>query len=211
MCRALTALLLLGPQTPLLFMGQEFGASTPFLYFADHGEPLRSRVRGGRRVFLSQFPAAASDDGVAALLDPADDSSFERSRLDWSECRDDAPALQLHRDLLELRRDDRVIRDQGRQGFDGAVLSDSAFVLRWFHATEGDRLLVVNLGVDLRDRPMPEPLLAPPAGQCWELTWSSERVRYGGSGAVDPHPGRGWLLPGQCAMLLAARPVQGAA
>jgi maltooligosyltrehalose trehalohydrolase len=206
MCRALTALLLLGPQTPLLFMGEEFHTSRPFLYFADHQEPLRTQVREGRAEFLSQFPGAASSDGRKALDDPGDEATFQRSKLDWSECHADNLALRLHRDLLALRREDAVIRGQGRHGFDGAVLGMQAFVLRWFHASQGDRILIVNLGDDIRDRPLPEPLLAPPHGMAWSLLWSSEHARYGGSGVVDPDPDHGWLLPGQSALLLGAVP-----
>ena len=207
LCRALTALLLLGPQTPLLFMGQEFHASSPFLYFADHQEePLRSQVRAGRAEFLAQFPGTPSPDALDALDDPAAEATFERSKLDWSECDDHNPALRLHRDLLALRREDPVIRGQGRHGFDGAVLGERAFVLRWFHATEGDRILVVNLGDDIRERSLPEPLVAPPRGCTWSLLWSSEHAGYGGNGTVHPHPEEGWHLPGQCAMLLAATP-----
>ncbi len=59
--RALTALLLLGPQTPMLFMGQEFAASNPFLYFADHEPELAKLVCQGRCTFMSQFPSFAGD------------------------------------------------------------------------------------------------------------------------------------------------------
>jgi len=204
MCRALTALLLLGPQTPLLFMGQEFQASTPFLYFADHQQPLRGQVRAGRAEFLAQFPGATSADALKALPDPGDEATFQRSKLDWDECHEENFALRLHRDLLALRREDPAIRGQGRHGFDGAVLAERAFVLRWFHATEGDRILIVNLDHDIRDRSLPEPLLAPPRERAWSLLWSSEHARYGGGGTVHPDPEHGWHLPGHCAMLLAA-------
>ena len=202
-CRALTALLLLGPQTPLLFMGQEFHAAAPFLYFADHQEPLRTQVREGRRQFLAQFTGMSA----AALMDPGDEAAFLRSKLDWRECHDDNSALRLHRDLLLLRRRDPVIRAQGVAGFDGAVLGGGALLLRWFHEAGGDRMLLVNLGDDIRERSLPEPLLAPPRGMNWALLWSSEHVRYGGGGAVFQDPAQGWLLPGRCALLLvAARP-----
>jgi len=204
MCRALTALLLLGPQTPLLFMGQEFQASAPFLFFADHQQPLRGQVRTGRAEFLAQFPGAGSVDAREALTDPGDEATFQRSKLDWAECHEENVALRLHRDLLALRREDPAIRGQGRHGFDGAVLAGRAFVLRWFHAGEGDRILLVNLDGDIRDQPLPEPLLAPPRGRSWSLLWSSEHARYGGGGVIDPDPAHGWHLPGQCAMLLAA-------
>jgi maltooligosyltrehalose trehalohydrolase len=202
--RALTAVLLLGPQTPMLFMGQEFAASTPFLFFADQQAELRRLVRDGRRDFLSQLPGVASADGLQALPDPGDEQTFLRSKLDWRECDAHESALRLHRDLLELRRTDAVIQQQGSAGFDGAVLGPEAFALRWFSAAGDDRLLLVNLGADIRDRPMPEPLLAPPLRRRWSLRWSSEAVAYGGGGSVDPVPDAGWLLPGQCAMLLAA-------
>ena len=78
LARALTALLLLGPQTPLLFQGQEFAASTPFLYFADHEDDLRPLVCTGRGEFLRQFPSMANDEAQAALPDPCEASTFER-------------------------------------------------------------------------------------------------------------------------------------
>ncbi len=204
--RALTAALLLGPQTPLLFMGQEFSASAPFLFFADHNSELRGLVREGRREFLSQFPGAASDDGRERMADPGDEATFRRCKLDWSECTPDNPALKLHRDLLALRREDPVLRGQGRRGFDGATLSPQTFVLRWFDDAEGDRLLLVNLGMDIRDQPLPEPLLAPPRRRRWALRWSSDHTAYGREGTVDPQPDTGWLIPGQSAMLLVAMP-----
>ena len=163
-------------------------------------------MREGRREFLSQFPGAASADGREALEDPGAEVTFRRSTLDWTECTQGNAALRLHRDLLALRREDPVIRGQGCDGFDGAVLGEKAFLLRWFHAGEGDRLLLVNLGSDIRGQSLPEPLLAAPSGRSWSPIWCSEHARYGGSGSVDPDAAQGWRLPGQCAILLVALP-----
>ncbi|MGH9887673.1 MAG: malto-oligosyltrehalose trehalohydrolase, partial [bacterium] len=127
--RALTALLLLLPQTPLLFQGQEFAASTPFYYFADHKAELAGSVRSGRTDFVSQFPSIAANDARERVLDPADPRTFSRSKLDWTERSDHAEALALHRDLLALRRKDPVLRAQRRRGLDGAVIGESAFVI----------------------------------------------------------------------------------
>jgi maltooligosyltrehalose trehalohydrolase len=104
-----------------------------------------------------------------------------------------------------------VFRLQGAKGLDGAVLSREALVLRFFGegGEEEDRLLVINLGTQLRLVPAPEPLLAPPAGARWEVLWSSEDPRYGGQGAADPESEEeGWCLPGQAAIVLrpASRP-----
>src|SRR5262249_13455529 len=70
--RALTALLLLAPSTPLLFQGQEFSASSPFLYFADLEPELAAAVRAGRAKFLSQFPSVVEFEREGALDDPGD-------------------------------------------------------------------------------------------------------------------------------------------
>ena len=109
----------------------------------------------------------------------------------------------LHRDLLRVRREDRVIASLARGAVDGAVLGGDAFVLRYFGGAEGDRLLLVNLGRDLRFAPAPEPLLAGPDRRPWRVLWCSEDARYGGSGAPEPESvDGGWRIPGEAAVLL---------
>src|SRR5262249_38611286 len=157
-----TALTLLAPSTPMLFMGQEHASSKPFLYFADHAPDLARLVGMGRREFLTQF-RPLNQGALEGLPDPADAGTFERCRLDHGEGERHPEAWALHRDLLRLRREDAVLRGQGAGGFDGAVLCAQAFVLRFFDAAGDDRLLIVNLGVDLHLSPAPEPLLAPAA------------------------------------------------
>ncbi len=201
--RAMTAVLLLGPGTPMLFQGQEWAASSPFLYFADHKKELTEAIKKGRGEFLSQFPCIAAD-MLPHLADPGNPATFERCRLDWSERERHSEWLALHRDLLRLRREDAAFRVQEPRGLDGAVLGPEAFVLRFFAGYTDDRLLLVNLGRDLRLEAAPEPLLAPPAGKGWEIAWSSEDPRYGGNGTA-PLPPDGWFLPGQSALVL--RPV----
>ena len=203
--RAMTALLLLGPETPMLFMGQEFAASSPFLFFADHDADLSVAVHRGRKEFLSQFPSYATPDSQEVVPDPADPTTFERSRLDVGERERHAPAYHLHHDLLKLRREDVVVRAQRRDRVDGAVLGDAAFAIRWFDET-ADRLLMVNLGLDLVFDPAPEPLLAPAPGGRWQLVWSSDDPRYGGPGVIDPTASGGWQIPGQSAHFFASAP-----
>jgi maltooligosyltrehalose trehalohydrolase len=201
--RAMTALLLLGPQTPMLFQGQEFGASAPFLYFADHKPELAERVRKGRKEFLGQFPAFALPESEALLPHPAAEETFLRCKLDLSEREAHAEVYQLYFELLKLRREDAVFRSQGAGGIDGAVLGASSFVLRFFGEEGDDRLLLVNLGLALALNVAPEPLLAPPENRRWALLWSSEEVRYGGEGALHPEREEHWVLPGEAAVVLA--------
>ncbi|HEX5581654.1 MAG TPA: malto-oligosyltrehalose trehalohydrolase, partial [Gemmatimonadaceae bacterium] len=114
--RAMTALLLLGPQTPMLFMGQEFAASAPFLYFADHEPALARRVEEGRREFISQFPSADAPEMRALLPPPHDPATFERCKLDLAERERHRAVYELHRDLLRVRREDPVLSAQRRDG-----------------------------------------------------------------------------------------------
>jgi maltooligosyltrehalose trehalohydrolase len=200
--KALTALFLLGPNTPMLFQGQEFASSKPFYYFADHKPELAALVQSGRQEFLAQFPSLALPDMQAELAAPHEPETFAKCRLDWSERERHAELLALHRALLELRRDDPVFRFSRRRGMDGAVLSASAFVLRFFGDAAGDRLIVVNLGRDCQITPAPEPLLAPPADCAWELAWSSDDVKYGGCGTPPLETDAGWFLPGEATVVL---------
>jgi maltooligosyltrehalose trehalohydrolase len=204
--RAITALLLLGPQKPMLLQGQEFGSSSPFLYFADHSPELAPKVREGRAEFLTQFASMAQPDVRVRLADPADPATFERCKLDHRE-RTRHPAMwALHRDLIALRRNDPTLATQGAHGIDGAVLSPTAFVLRFFAADGADRLLLVNIGGAFRVDPAPEPLIAPPPSMRWELCWSSEEPRYGGAGTAPLETDETWQVPGEAAVLLVAHP-----
>ena len=200
--RAMTAFLLLGPATPMLFQGQEFSASAPFLYFADHRPELARLVAQGRRTFLSQFPSIASG-GASALLAPPDaEETFRRCKLNLAERETNASVYRLHTDLLRLRREDPIFSQPRRGEVDGAILGPSAFVLRFFGNSVQDRLLIVNLGTSLRLSPNAQPLLAGPADMEWKLVWSSESPAYGGSGACLMEVEQGWHIPGHAAIVL---------
>jgi maltooligosyltrehalose trehalohydrolase len=109
--RAASALLLLLPQTPLLFMGQEWAASTPFLYFTDHNEQLGALVTEGRRNEFAEFSVFSG----AGVPDPQAEETFLRSRLRWEELATEphTSVLRLYRSLLHLRRTDPALRAAG--------------------------------------------------------------------------------------------------
>jgi maltooligosyltrehalose trehalohydrolase len=201
--RAMTAFLLLGRATPMLFQGQEFNASSPFLYFADHAPDLRESIERGRREFLRQFDSLRDPQAGERLPPAVDEESFARSRLDHGERERNAEALALHADLLALRHTDGVLGGRA-SGVDGAVLAPEAFLLRFFGEEAGDRLLLVNLGGDVDLSPAPEPLLAPPTGRAWTLLWSSELPRYGGQGTPAVRLDDVIHLPGYCAVVFTA-------
>ena len=201
--RATTALLLLGPWTPMLFQGQEFGASTPFAFFTDVGDDAtREATRKGRYEFLTQFPSVADPENKQKIPSPFDPATFAHCTLDFSERKTNREFYDLHVDLMKLRREDRRFRKQIPHGIDGAVLGSNSFVLRYFANGTDDRLLIVNLGKRHKLEPASEPLLAPPFGLQWETLWTSESPRYGGPGAVPITTQDYWLLPAEAAVAL---------
>jgi maltooligosyltrehalose trehalohydrolase len=204
--RAITALLLLGPGTPMLFQGQEFAASTPFLYFADHNPELAVAVAAGRAEFLRQFPSIDSPDATALLANPEDEQTFLRCKLDFADREKRPEIYRLHRDLIHLRKSDPLLARAKIGAFDGAVIAPCAFVLRFFGTAQDDRLLVVNLGQDLHLDPAPEPLLAPPLDHCWKIHWSSEDPKYGGGATPPLDTDENWRVPARATVLLIPTP-----
>jgi maltooligosyltrehalose trehalohydrolase len=187
----------------MLFQGQEFAASTPFLFFADHKPELARLVCEGRKQFVQQFPSVAAREVEDRLPNPCIEETFLRCKLDFGERESHAEAYAMHRDLLRLRREEPVFRAQRAHGVDGAALADEALVLRFFgERGEEDRLLVLNLGRDLDYFPSPQPLLAPPEGHAWTIQWSSEDPRYGGQGTAPLETADGWKIPGHAAVVL---------
>jgi maltooligosyltrehalose trehalohydrolase len=186
----------------MLFQGQEFASTNPFLYFADHHPDLARQVRQGRGEFLKQFPALALPEAQASLTDPGDPQTFAACKLDLAQRESNQAMYDLHKDLLRLRREDPAFRAQQRRGVDGAVLGAQSLVLRFLENGPQDRLLIVNLGRDLHLDPAPEPLLAPPEGMRWETLWSSEELRYGGCGTSAVEGDEGWRIPGEAAVVL---------
>ncbi len=195
--RAMTALWLLMPHTPMFFQGQEFAASSPFLFFADYSGNMAEAVARGRAEFLSQFPAAATPGGKKRLARPSDPETFRRCKLDLSERQKHQPLYELHIDLLKLRREDPVFKQQRIDRLDTAVLTDNCLAVRFFGDDGHDRLLLMNLGGELRLEPLLHPLLPPPSETKWELLCSSDAQRYGGSGAAPTIAEEEWFVPGE--------------
>ncbi len=206
--RAMTALLLLAPGTPMLFQGQELGRSSPFHYFADHDPELARLVEKGRREFLAQFESMTGPAARDAVPTPHEARTFTSCQLPPEEELDDAQRAhrELHRELLRLRREDPTFAAQRADVLHGAVTGPQAFVLRLGTGSGADRLLLVNLGIDVALDEVAEPLLAPPRGTRWSIVLSTEEPRFGGSGA-PPIPANGVPpMPGCAASVLAPVP-----
>ncbi len=142
--RAATALLLLGPQIPLLFMGDETGSTSPFLFFTDFHDELADAVREGRRKEFAKFAAFADPEARKAIPDPNALATFERSR---AEAGPDAETWRhLYRDLLAIRHREIVPRLDGAMPMGADTVGGGAVVARWRMADDAVLTIALNLG-----------------------------------------------------------------
>jgi maltooligosyltrehalose trehalohydrolase len=130
--RAATVLFLCAPETPLLFMGQEWAASAPFLFFTDHRPELGSHVTEGRRREFAAFSAFSDPTARDQIPDPQDPTTFQRSHLDWSETSTEphASILRLYRAMLALRRSEPALRTASWSGFEISPVGAAGLILR---------------------------------------------------------------------------------
>jgi len=129
--RAATALLLTLPQTPLVFMGQEWAASSPFLYFTDHHDELGRLVTAGRRREFERFAAFSDPDARERIPDPQAVSTFEASKLRWEELDQEPHAgmVRLHRALLTLRQGHEALRGADEGPVTSEAIDDDTLLL----------------------------------------------------------------------------------
>lgn len=200
--RAATTMILLGPGTPMLFQGQEFGSTKPFQFFADVPEDLVKAVQDGRKEFVQQWRSIRMPEMMSCLPDPCSFDTFQHCKLDDSVRNVNSPWYRFHADLLKLRREDPVLANWSSIRYDGAVLSQKAFLIRAFSDEHGDRLLLFNFGQDLHLDPAPEPLLAPPLDGEWRPLFSTEQPPYGGCGTAPLDSEDNWRIPGRAAVVM---------
>ena len=144
--RAATALLLLSPSPPLLFMGQEWGARQPFPFFCDFGPDLAAAVSEGRRREFAAFSAFQDPGGHPHIPDPMAAATFNAAVLDWSdlETAEGRDWLALHRELLRLRREVLVPRFSERMRADWTRLGGGALRVSWQWEDESQLTLIAN-------------------------------------------------------------------
>jgi maltooligosyltrehalose trehalohydrolase len=197
---AVSALLLFLPMTPLIFMGEEWAASSPFLFFTDHDPELGRLIAEGRRAEFKAFEAFRHPLTRQAIPDPQQEETFLRSRLRWQELKLERHRRlhQLYRWFLRARRSDPVLSSAGRGGLQAeASKGDLVVVRRW--NDRGERLLLCNLGSE--DAAL-DPRAAGPIMRGF-LTADTEPSSLFVTWKVEPGLG---TLPGHSAMLLGRSP-----
>ncbi len=186
--RAAAAILLLAPAVPLLFMGEEFGAETPFLFFCDFHGDLAKAVTEGRRNEFRRFPQFSDPATCSRIPDPNAYETFERSRLNWQETEASGPGgwLPYYRELLALRRKEVVplLRGVAENRSRYEVLNQKVLFVEWRF---GEKLL--SLLANLSDKPQSHS--AQPSGK---IIYSTSK----------DDPGSGRLEPWSVVLLLAS-------
>jgi maltooligosyltrehalose trehalohydrolase len=182
--RLAAALLILSPYVPLLFMGEEYGETNPFQYFISHSDPsLVQSVREGRK---SEFAAFGWGDDVP---NPADEATFQRSKIDWSKATSGSHAqmLALYRDLLALRRDEPLLRpdnssisvEHGDEGWITVVRESIDYYSGPGAWTSESMLAVFNCSDGELAVPVPGP-----REWGWTRRLSTESDEYGGTASI---------------------------
>jgi len=156
--RAATALLLLAPSPPLLFMGQEWAADEPFLFFSDFGPDLAPKVVEGRRKEFERFPAFSDPEMRARIPNPQDEATLRRSILQWEALTDaeHRASREWTRRLLRVRGEEIVPRlGAGRLGARATRLGGAGLAVEWSLGDGSALRLVANLGPDPLDCTLP--------------------------------------------------------
>jgi malto-oligosyltrehalose trehalohydrolase len=173
--RAVTALYLLLPQIPMLFMGEEWHSRRPFQFFCDFGAELGEAVRNGRRQEFARFEAFRDAGERASIPDPQAVATFDASKLDWERLDDPlhAATLRWYRDLLAVRRRHIVpLLPELRRGGEYSIVDDGALIVRWHAASGAELTLMVNLSAHSTPGFPAEP---------GTLLWQEGRTEAGGT------------------------------
>jgi maltooligosyltrehalose trehalohydrolase len=173
--RAASALLCLVPYTPLILMGQEWAASTPFQYFTDHEAQLGRLVTEGRRSEFSGFAAFRDPVARARIPDPQAKQTFLQSKLRWDEIgeTEHAASLLLYREFLRFRRESLALSNRSRDSFRVLAPGDGILQLRFGEENAEQFHILVDL---VGGHTMP-PL---DHGRTWQTLLSSNERRFGG-------------------------------
>ncbi len=175
--RALAAIYLLLPQTPMIFMGEEWGARQPFPFFCDFDGDLANAVREGRRQEFARFPEFADPKQRERIPDPLADATFESAKLNWALV--DVSHLARYRDLIAVRRREIIpLLKDITQGGRGVVYGDGAVEVRWLAGSHEMLALAANLSETRVEIPPAEGRVFWSEGETgrvfgpWSVRWS---------------------------------------
>ena len=182
--RAISMLLCLSPYTPMLFMGQEWAATTPFPYFTDHPGEVGANIRAGRLKEYREKNATYGDEVLAQMPDPQAESTFIAAKLKWGErdAKAHAATLVLYRECLRLRARELIFQNPPRDRWRVEQIGTDVLAVRWLDAR--DWLLLFSLtspDAQLVDCDC----IRARTGKHWQLVLASNEARFGGPGVRE--------------------------
>jgi maltooligosyltrehalose trehalohydrolase len=153
---AIAAVYLLLPQTPMLFMGEEWGSSQPFPFFCDFDGELGELVRNGRREEFANFPEFQNPEQRERIPDPLADATFQSAKLDWGQSKEEVHTewLEWYRRILQVRKTSVIPHVREMEGYSGLfeVIGEGAVVVRFWNADSSRQLvLAANLSDESQD------------------------------------------------------------
>ncbi|HET6614623.1 MAG TPA: DUF3459 domain-containing protein, partial [Dehalococcoidia bacterium] len=198
------ALQLLLPYTPMLFMGQEFVTSSRFYYFTDHNEELGRQIIEGRRQEFVWFTGVDESRG-SEIPDPQAEQTFLDSKLNLEEREQGVGAERwaMNRELIALRKRDRVLRRQDRRQMRAIAASEQMLLAHLWHGRE-HRLIVANFGMAVDAPPSSAGVPTELASRDWQFVFSTEERRFGGTDDRVRFDAQMISLPPQTVVWLAA-------
>lgn len=179
--RAVSMLLCLTPYTPMLFMGQEWGASSPFLFFTDHPGELGRKIASYRAEEFKKVGTNNNTELLARMPDPQEKSTFAATKLRWEECQHPphGSILALYRECLNLRARVPTFQNPARGTWSVQKVDPDLLALRW-HEESGDWLLLVSPRSPAEIKFQSDPFIAPSTGRHWEMVILSNDAKFGG-------------------------------
>lgn len=180
--RAVSMLLCLSPYTPMLFMGQEWAAATPFPFFTDLPGDLGNRMRENRLKEFAHYGAHYDRETLARMPDPQEEDTFLSAKLNWHECAQAGhrEVVSLYRECLRQRAREPHFQSPSREHWSVGRIADRLLGLRWRHP-DGDWLLLIGIEGEEVLVAADEPFLRNGSGRCWRLVLASNDPRFGGS------------------------------
>ncbi|MGA8659268.1 MAG: malto-oligosyltrehalose trehalohydrolase [Chthoniobacterales bacterium] len=186
--RAASGLLLVSPYTPMLFMGQEWAASSPFCYFTDHEPQLGRNITKGRRKEFAQFSEFRDPNQRRRIPDPQAESTFRKSKLHWRELKNAASSsiLRLYRDFLRFRFQRLQVRRRGTWVVD--QVADSTIAIRYSPPEAPGLLILAQLVPAQTVLSLDRDILRLGGDLTWALALSSNAPDYGGERQANFDP-----------------------
>jgi maltooligosyltrehalose trehalohydrolase len=181
--RMWSTLLLLLPYTPMIFMGQEFAASSRFHYFTDHKPDLGRDVTKGRRAEFARTAGFDDPSQIKAIPNPQAEQTFLESKLDLAERSGGAGAetYRLYAELLALRKSDAVLRRQDREAMEAVACREHLLLVHTWHGRE-HRLIAANTGVAIDATPSALGIADDLVAKRWRDVVTTDDRRFGGGG-----------------------------